>query len=294
MLRRSIVSLACLLIIISAGSLRAEDQFFDSNGVKIRYTVEGKGEPVLLIHGFTANIEFQWVVPGVLKALAKDYQVIALDNRGHGKSGKPHDPKQYGTEMVEDAVRLLVHLKIQKAHVVGYSMGAMLTCKLVTSHPDRLLSATLGGAAGIREGADTSFFDTLAQSLDEGKGLAPLIVALTPAGRPKPTEEQLKFMNQMLTATNDTKALAAVVRSWKGLTVSDEKLKANQVPTLSLIGEVDPLKRGVDELRERMSHLHVVVIDRADHMNAFAHPEFIKSLKEFLAKHSPRKRGQTP
>src|SRR5881397_2402529 len=99
----------------------AQDQFFDSNGVKIRYTVEGQGEPVLLIHGFTADIEKQWGQPGVLKALAKDHRVIALDNRGHGKSGKPHDAKMYGKEMVEDAVRLLDHLKIAKAHVVGYS-----------------------------------------------------------------------------------------------------------------------------------------------------------------------------
>ena len=90
----------------------AVDSFFDSNGVKIHYTVQGKGEPVLLIHGFTASIPLQWGLPGITAALAKNYQVIAFDNRGHGRSGKPHDPKQYGKEMVEDAVRLLDHLHI--------------------------------------------------------------------------------------------------------------------------------------------------------------------------------------
>jgi pimeloyl-ACP methyl ester carboxylesterase len=102
-----------LLLVCCCAIARAEDRFFESNGVKIRYTVTGQGEPVVLIHGFTANIETQWALPGVIKALAADYQVIALDNRGHGKSDKPHDAKKYGAEMVEDAVRLLDHLKIK-------------------------------------------------------------------------------------------------------------------------------------------------------------------------------------
>src|SRR5258708_36291477 len=116
-----------------------KDLFFDSNGVKIHYNVFGKGEPVLLIHGFTVNIQKQWGAPGIIKELSKDYQVIALDNRGHGLSDKPHGPEKYGKEMAEDAIRLLDHLKIKKAHVVGYSMGAMITNYLVVSHPDRIL-----------------------------------------------------------------------------------------------------------------------------------------------------------
>src|SRR5262245_60178433 len=127
MLRRSVWGIACALVLAVAPGLRAGDKSFDSNGVKIRYTDQGKGEPVLLIHGFGANAEMQWALPGVVKDLAKDYRVIAYDNRGHGKSDKPHDPKKYGAEMVEDAVRLLDHLKIKKAHVVGYSMGAIIT-----------------------------------------------------------------------------------------------------------------------------------------------------------------------
>jgi pimeloyl-ACP methyl ester carboxylesterase len=61
----------------------AEEGSFDSKGVKIHYLVEAQGEPVLLIHGFTGNLQGQWVAPGIVKALAKDYRVIALDNRGH-------------------------------------------------------------------------------------------------------------------------------------------------------------------------------------------------------------------
>ena len=80
---------------------------------------------MVLVHGFTANIQVQWGVPGVITKLEPDYKVIALDNRGHGKSDKPHDPKLYGPESVNDVVRLLDHLKIEKAHIVGYSMGGV-------------------------------------------------------------------------------------------------------------------------------------------------------------------------
>jgi pimeloyl-ACP methyl ester carboxylesterase len=271
-------------ILVSAGR-GAEEQFFDSNGVKIRYIVEGKGEPVLLIHGFTINLETNWKAPGIIKGLSKDYQVMALDNRGHGKSDKPHDPKNYGLEMAEDSVRLLDHLQIKKAHIVGYSMGGVITAKLLVTHPDRLLSATLGGHGGIKEGADTSFYDKLADSLDQGKGLGPLITRLTPPGQPPPSEEQVKFINAMMLANNDAKALAAVARGFKELTVPWNKLEANQVPTLALIGEQDPLKKGVDELKGRMTNLKITVIKDADHRSAFGRPEFLKALQDFLAEH---------
>jgi pimeloyl-ACP methyl ester carboxylesterase len=266
--------------------VNAQDKYFDSNGVKIRYTDEGSGEPVLLIHGFTADIEKQWTDPGIRKALATKYRVIALDNRGHGKSDKPHDPKKYGMEMVEDAVRLLDHLKIDKAHVVGYSMGAMLTAKLMVTHPERLRSATLGGAGALRPDNPESLalFNKLAESLEQGKGFAPLVKALTPAGQPAPNEEQMKAIDTYLTAKNDVKALAAVLRGFKDLTVKDEQLKTNKVPALALVGSLDPLKAGVDAMKGTTANLRVVVIDGADHITAFSRPEFVKELQGFLGK----------
>src|SRR5262249_42857572 len=106
--------------------LRADDRSFLSDGVKIHYTVEGKGEPVVLLHGFAASSRLQWGVSGVYKALVNDYQMIALDLRGHGQSGKPHDADAYGIKMVEDVVRLMDELKIPKAHFVGYSLGSLV------------------------------------------------------------------------------------------------------------------------------------------------------------------------
>jgi pimeloyl-ACP methyl ester carboxylesterase len=173
-------------------------------------------------------------------------------------------------------------------------MGAMITKKLLFTHPDRLLSATLGGSGGLREGVEPTFFNQLADSLEQGRGMGPLIEALTPPGRPKPTAEQIKAIDTMLTLMNDTKALAAVSRGFKELGVADEKLKSNRVPTLALIGADDPLKPGVDALNGKMTNLQVVVIKDTDHMTAFASPEFGKSLLGFLAKNAAATKAKAP
>jgi len=283
--RRYIFSLFACAIVLSSARLYADTQVkgqtFDSNGVKIYYTVEGKGEPVLLIHGFGANTDVNWRAPGVIKALSDKYQVIAID----GKSEKPHDEAKYGEEMAEDAIRLLDHLGIKKAHIVGYSMGGMITAKLLTTHPDRFLTATLGGHGGYKQGDDMSKLGKLIESLEAGKGITPLLEALNPPGKPI-DPAQIEQINKMFSTFNDQKALAAVVKGFRGLQVSDDKLKANKVPTLALIGEFDPLKKGVDALEGRLSNVRIVVIQDANHMDAMRKEQFVKELKDFLAAHS--------
>src|SRR5262245_18097621 len=139
---RASIALFCPLVAAppifaaAAADLTASpDQYFDSNGVKIHYRIWGNGDPIVLVHGFTASIDANWVQPGIVDALSKDFKVIALDLRGQGKSDKPHDPAAYGEQMGEDVIRLMDHLKIEKAHIVGYSLGGFTTLKLVTLHP---------------------------------------------------------------------------------------------------------------------------------------------------------------
>jgi predicted alpha/beta-fold hydrolase len=105
---------------LSASGLFAEQQpavpqegFFDSNGVRIRYLDHDQGPAVVLIHGYTGNADRHWINNGIFANLAKDYRVIALDCRGHGKSGKPADPKAYGAEMGQDIVRTTVPLPFE-------------------------------------------------------------------------------------------------------------------------------------------------------------------------------------
>src|SRR5262245_46357521 len=134
----------------SAGDLTIDS--FMSNGVKIVYATRGKGEPVVLIHGWLASAGLNWELPGISTTLAKDFQVIEMDVRGHGLSDKPKKEELYGDELVEDVARLLDHLKIKKAQIVGYSMGGIIAGKFVVKYPDRVRSLTLGGMGWLEQG----------------------------------------------------------------------------------------------------------------------------------------------
>jgi pimeloyl-ACP methyl ester carboxylesterase len=104
---------------------RVEGHYFESGGVRLHFTDEGSGPPVVLLHGFAVNADLNWRLPGVTQALTPEFRVISLDLRGHGLSGKPHEPEQYGRLMADDVIALLDHLGIEKAHVVGYSLGGI-------------------------------------------------------------------------------------------------------------------------------------------------------------------------
>jgi pimeloyl-ACP methyl ester carboxylesterase len=98
--------------------------YFDSNGVQIYYEEHGSGEPVVLVHGFASRAEHNWGVTQWYTTLAPHYRVIALDCRGHGKSGKPHDAAAYsGDTMGDDVIRLIDYLGIKRTLLMGYSMA---------------------------------------------------------------------------------------------------------------------------------------------------------------------------
>ena len=144
-----------LLVLLAslATTIRAADETFDSNGVKIRYVMEGKGEAVVLIHGWMSDSSMwgkdKYGETKLNTKGAEGLHCIAIDCRGHGKSDKPHDAEKYGPEMAEDIVRLLDHLKIDKAHLVGYSSGAFIAAKVAATHPKRVRSIIYAGQAPI-------------------------------------------------------------------------------------------------------------------------------------------------
>ena len=165
------IGIACSAM---AGLALASEGSFDSNGVKIHYVTEGQGDPVVLIHGWMGD-STMWGrdALGNTKLTAPEgFRVIALDCRGHGKSDKPHDVAKYGAEMAGDVVRLLDHLKIKKAHLIGYSMGVFLASKLAATHPERVISLVYGGQAPLLTGeACARAIDVFAKAVDEGKVL---------------------------------------------------------------------------------------------------------------------------
>ena len=137
----------------------------------------------------------------------------------------------------------------------------------------------------MKEGDDSLETAALADSLEGGRGIAPLIVRLNPKGQPPPTEQAIEAASKAFMATNDALALAGAARGMIGFSVAEDKLRKNTVPVLALIGEVDPLKDGVDRLDGVLANLKIVVIPKANHITAFSNPMFAASLKAFLADH---------
>lgn len=283
---RTVLATALFALVAFAGAWAQSDastqSFVAGDGVEIHYLVEGRGDPVVLLHGITGTAASNWGAAGIIDRLAEEFQVVAVDQRGHGQSGKPHDPASYGERMALDVVDLLDHLRLQQAHVVGYSMGGFVAMKVVALAPDRLMSAVVGGAGWPSpELRDDAIFDALAESLEAGKGGGPLVEFLWPGGEP-PTPEQVQAIGLAMVASNDQAALAAVVRGMAGLDVDAELLRMNKVPTLNIIGSDDPLKPNADALTGVMAEHRLHVLDGANHMNTLTNPEFVDAVRAFF------------
>ncbi len=287
------------LVILSAGGLGAAQQagpsteisFFDSNGVKIRYAVAGEGEPIVLVHGWMSDASMWGRDAAGNPKLdpPAGFRAIALDCRGHGQSDKPYDRALYGTEMALDVTRLMDHLKIPKAHLVGYSMGAFIIGKIAAAYPDRVISAVYGGQVPLVIGAppsgtrETAVF---AKAAEEGKGMGSYLIEVLPPGRPKPTMEQANSLAAFMLNGKDVKALAAAGLSFDDLQVSQEDLTACPAPTLFIYGslESEHLKGRVETLRKALARATVVVIEGGDHITTLAHAAFGEAILEFLRK----------
>ncbi|MGH9221259.1 MAG: alpha/beta fold hydrolase [Vicinamibacterales bacterium] len=264
------------------------DQFFDSSGVRIRYVEQGQGPAIVLMHGYTGTLDRHFIANGVFANLAKDHRAIAIDLRGHGKSGKPVTASEYGPQMAIDVVRLLDHLKIQRAHVLGYSLGAMIAGRLATLHPERLISVAYIASLPLRT-TDTYMEKFAAASVEELESDMPfksLALALQPPGAKPPSDDEIQKAVAPLVAANDVKALAALWRGYKGLAVSDQQLRAVTIPSIVITGSEDISAAGVPELNKTQPQIRTVVVQGAQHGGpdgVMRRAEFMTTLREFLA-----------
>jgi pimeloyl-ACP methyl ester carboxylesterase len=274
-----LLSAAVWLLFPGLANPQTEDQFFSSNGVKIRYIVVGTGEPVILVHGFAGNLD---VWRSLIADLSKDHEAIALDCRGHGKSDKPHEPEQYGIEMVNDITRLMDHLQIRNAHVIGYSMGGGIVMKMLVEHPDRFLTAVIGANRGFRA-EDLEQQASLTKYLQSGMSFSEAVIAAAPPDAPPLSAEQREALKRD-DPNHDTKALAAQRLGNKGLIVNPESLKANKVPTLVIYGGNDH-PEGYADLKKELSSAEYEIIPSAGHAGAVQSQEFVKDVRAFLQEH---------
>lgn len=277
---------AAATAMVATAAAAVEDRYFDSAGVQIRYIEAGTGEPVLMLHGYGNTVEDAWIARGVFGELAKSYRVIAFDARGHGKSGKPHERAAYGPEMGRDAVRLMDHLKIARAHVMGYSMGAHTVAQLATRSPERFQTLILGGAPGRLEWtpADQARVDIESAEMDQGL-LTSQILRLWPKDQPSPSPDELRAISAKRLEGKDPRALAAVRRSNPDQVVTLAEMAAIKVPTLGIVGTADPYQKDFERLKAAFPQMTLVLIEGASHGGAPSRPEYVQAVKTFLAQH---------
>lgn len=154
---RRITFLIVLWLMMITGAAFAQEKpkdgyFTTKDGVKIHYLIQGQGTPVILIHGYTGSAYGNWFRNGVAQALVKNHLVVAIDCRNHGLSDKPDGPT--GRGKAEDVIEMMDHLKIQKAHFHGYSMGGAIVGRLLALIPDRMITAGFGGSGIIETDAE--------------------------------------------------------------------------------------------------------------------------------------------
>ena len=281
--RNVAIALLCLLI-PATGS--AEDKFFDSNGVRIRYVEQGSGEAIILLHGDGGSLN-GWIDSDVLPNLAQHYRVIAFDARGSGKSGKPHEVKAYGREMGLDVVRLLDHLGIRRAHIVGQSMGAHVIAQLMTTHPERFITATLSAAAGRFQWPEEEIVvRTVQEPLERERECVSRtqILRLASPNAPKPDEEAIRRRSAACMANPDVDrfALAARTRAERAYIVTPEQLRNITVPTLAVVGSLDGYLADFTELKKLRPDVKLVVVDKATHSGVMRRPELVAAIRDFI------------
>jgi pimeloyl-ACP methyl ester carboxylesterase len=247
-------------------------KLFDSDGVRIAYIDEGEGEPVLLIHGFASNVDANWVDPGWVRTLIQSgRRVIAYDNRGHGKSEKIYDPDVYGAPtMAEDARRLLDHLSIARADVMGYSMGARIATFLALAHPERVRSLILGGL-GINMVRGVVGSGPIAKALE-----APRIEDVT-------NETARSFRAFAEQTKSDLKALAACIRGPREK-ITPARLATIAVPTLIAVGSKDVIAGPGGELATLIRGSQFLDIPGRDHMRTVGDATFKQGVLDFLTR----------
>jgi pimeloyl-ACP methyl ester carboxylesterase len=250
-------------------------QFFDSAGVRIAFVdiapASGPGDPILLIHGFASTHAVNWVNTLWTKTLTgAGFRVVALDNRGHGRSEKLHDPSAYHSdEMAEDARRLLDHLGIARADVMGYSMGGRIAAHLALRRPERVRSLLIGGL-GVH----------LVQGVGLPIGIADAMEAPSAEVLTDPLQRMFRVFAEQ--TGSDLKALAACIRGSRQV-LSEDEVASIRAPTLISVGGKDPIAGSAEALAALMPNARALDIPGRDHNLAVGDKAHKQGVLAFLA-----------
>jgi pimeloyl-ACP methyl ester carboxylesterase len=251
---------------------------FQSDGLTLAYEVAGDGLPVLCIHGFASSGRVNWIDTGWVETLVgAGYRAITLDNRGHGDSDKPYDPERYyPRDMANDAVALLDHLGIDRAAILGYSMGARISAFMAYEHQQRVACAIFGGM-GMN----------LVNGLSDGNDIIAGLLAPALEVLKHPTARQFRIFADHTGA--DRAALAACMETSRQ-PMARADVRRIAVPVLVAVGEVDEMAGPPGPLAQLLPQGEAFVIPKRDHMRATGDKAFKAAALEFLSRTFARHR----
>lgn len=245
---------------------------FHNGAVDIAYLDEGEGDPIVLVHGFASSKNVNWVYPTWVSELKKNNRrVIALDNRGHGDSSKLYDAEDYHLGlMAGDVIALMTHLRIDRADMMGYSMGGRITALLAETHPQRLRSAIVAGIGmGLIIGGGPGENVALALEADSIEDVT------DPVGR--------TFRSFADQTRSDRLALAACMRGSRRLMTREEAARI-KVPTLIAVGTADEIAGSARDLQQVIEGSEVLDIPNRDHMRAVGDRVYKEGVLDFLSR----------
>lgn len=242
--------------------------FAENQGVKIYYEDYGCGEPVILLHGFTNSLQI-WKLAGYVDGLKKSYRLLLVDQRGHGKSDKPHHPDDYSLEKrMEDVIAVMNCSGCARASLLGYSMGGWLAFALGLNYPARFVSLIAGGAHPYRE--DLSEFADI-----DGSDSAAFINALSAfLGENIPPQFHPPILG------NDLVALSAAARKRSSF---EARLSGLVLPCLFFAGEKDKRFVKVEACAAKLPHAKMFAVPSAGHVATLLDTDAIlPEIKNFL------------
>jgi pimeloyl-ACP methyl ester carboxylesterase len=240
------------------------------DGVRLAYETIGDGKPIVLVHGFASSRAQNWRETGWYKTLNDaGYAVTAMDCRGHGESDKPRDDESYGDKMVADIATVMDAAGLERADVMGYSMGGILTVSLLMTQPERIRRAVTAGVG------EKYFEDSVARR----KGIAAALRAPDPATITDPLQKG--FRDFAAQASKDILALAACM-SARRTVYTKEQLGACRAPVLVVDGENDVQSGRPEPLAQAFAVGRAIVVPRRDHMTAVGDKVYKEAVLEFL------------
>lgn len=250
-----------LAILALAFSSAARAEYAEVNGLKMYYDVQGKGRPLVLLHGGVCTIEL--CLGKVRAPLVKSRRTIAIEQQGHGRTADIERPLSY-EQMAEDTAALLRQLKVQDADFFGYSMGGSIALRVALRHPDLVRRVAIFGAGYSNE------------------GMVPGLVESFKTMKADDIPQQ--FRDAYAKSAPDPAKWPALVEKIKGLVLNARDLGAAdlrsiQAPVLVMTADGDIIRpEHAVEMYRLLPKGHLGVLPVADHFAPMERPAWVVSM----------------